>query len=280
MLHSLKWKNTAAVPQPEAFRRCSGTKRSFNAAAPASSSSTLAAVVLNTAFSALIWIFLEVQLSSPILQYPPLSLPSPPLYLVVMTLIVESNQAKSLTKEFSRSTNLMKSSTVISLASLISNCHLIFLSTFFPLVVFLCLSGLHPLQNSYCPGQRGDRLLLLEDDCPQRDQRWEWIPTSDRLLTLTFIFKCQPCSPPNPTFCFGVFFFLPPPKWENVLLSFQIPSVTIYSRLHHLGSVQPHSQLDASTYSPADFTRICPAAACRLGRIVCQKHLIAAVQPF
>lgn len=85
----------------------------------------------------------------------------------------------------------------------------------------------------------------------------------------------------QPHFLFSnliLFFFLP--KWENVLLSFQIPSVTIYSRLHHLGSVQPHSQLDASTYSPADFTQICPAAARMLSRIVCQKHLIGAMWPF
>lgn len=75
------------------------------------------------------------------------------------------------------------------------------------------------------------------------------------------------------------FSFFSLPKWENVLLSFQIPSVTIYSRLHHLGSVQPHSQLDASTYSPADFTQICPAAARMLGRIVCQKHLIGTMWP-
>lgn len=34
-LHSQKWgENTAAVPQPEAFALYSGTKRSFNAAAP------------------------------------------------------------------------------------------------------------------------------------------------------------------------------------------------------------------------------------------------------
>lgn len=176
----------------------------------------------------------------------------------------------------------MKSGGVISLASLISNCHLIFLSTFCPPIVFLCLSGLHSLQNSYCPGQRGDRLLLLEDDCPRREQRWERIPTSDWLLTITFIFKCHPCTPPNPTFCFQVsfFFFLSSPKWENVLLSFQIPSVTIYSRLHHLGSVQAQSQLDASTYSPADSTQICPASRAQAQCNCVSKHLIGATGPF
>lgn len=53
--------------------------------------------------------------------------------------------------------------------------------------VSLSLSGLHPLQNSYCLGQRGDRLLLLEDDCLHRDRDWEWIPNSDWVLTITFI---------------------------------------------------------------------------------------------
>lgn len=96
----------------------------------------------------------------------------------------------------------------ISLTSLIFSCHLTFLPTFFPPFVFLSLSlsGLHPLQNSYCPGQRGDRLLLLEDDCLQRDQDREWISTSNRVLTITFILKCQPCTPPKPTFCVQVFF--------------------------------------------------------------------------
>lgn len=192
----------------------------------------------------------------------PASTSVPSLYFVVLTLIVESNPSqvtgkRVLPKQKPDEVEHCDFFSVINL-QLSSNFSLYFL----PPVVFLCLSGLHPLQNSHCPGQRGDRLLLLEDDCPQREQRWEWIPTSDPLLTLTFIFKCQPCLPPNPTFCFWVFIF-PPPKWENVLLSFQIPSVTIYSRLHHLGCVQPHSQLDASTYSPTDFTQICLAAACR-----------------
>lgn len=80
---------------------------------------------------------------------------------------------------------------------------------FFPSILSLLFSfsGLHPLQNSYCPGQRGDRLLLLEDDCLHRDQDREWIPTSNWVLTITFIFKCQPCTPPKPTFCVWVFFF-------------------------------------------------------------------------
>lgn len=50
------------------------------------------------------------------------------------------------------------------------------------------LLGLHPLQNSHCPGQRGDRLLLLEGDCLQRHQHREWISTTNRVLTITFIF--------------------------------------------------------------------------------------------
>lgn len=79
-------------------------------------------------------------------------------------------------------------------------------SPYFLSSLCLSLSGLHPLQNSYCPGQRGDRLLLLEDDCLQRDQDWEWISTSNRVLTITFILKCQPCTPLKPTFCVQVFF--------------------------------------------------------------------------
>lgn len=77
---------------------------------------------------------------------------------------------------------------MINLTSLISSCHL---SLSPSLVVSLSLSpllGLHPLQNSHCPGQRGDRLLLLEGDCLQRHQHREWISTTNRVLTITFIF--------------------------------------------------------------------------------------------
>lgn len=94
----------------------------------------------------LIWIFLEVTLSRPILQDPSRP-PPPPLQLVLMTSTVESYQVKTLTKEFSKGRNLMKSSSVISLASLISNCHLIFLSTFFPRRLSLSLRSTSPAEQ-------------------------------------------------------------------------------------------------------------------------------------
>lgn len=89
---------------------------------------------------------------------------------------------------FEKGINLESSpACVISLTSLISSCHL-FLSPLSLSFSHFPLLGLHPLQNSHCPGQRGDRLLLLEGDCLQRHQHREWISTTNRVLTITFIF--------------------------------------------------------------------------------------------
>lgn len=92
----------------------------------------------------------------------------------------------------------------------------------------------------------------------------------------------SPVHTTQPHFLFSsLFFFLSLPlNGKTSFLSFQIPSVTIYSRLHHLGSVQAHSQLDASTYSPADSTQICPASRAQAQRDCVSKHLIGATGPF
>lgn len=123
---------------------------------------------------------LNIPLSTP----SPHPLLSPPLYLAMMSsLIVRSDHIRTppcLTSKKPADSVISQISDLVNIINLQLSSH--FSPHVLPclcLFLSLSLSGLHPLQNSYCPGQRGDRLLLLEDDCLHRDQDREWIPTSN-----------------------------------------------------------------------------------------------------
>ena len=149
---------------------------------------------LKSYFSARIWISLW--------EHPPLCLAI--MSCLIVRSLTSKNPADSVISQISDLVNIINLKLSSHFSPYVLHCLCLFLSL--SLSLSLSFSGLHPLQNSYCPGQRGDRLLLLEDDCLHRDQDREWIPTSNWVLTITFILKCQPCTPPKPTFCVWVFF--------------------------------------------------------------------------
>lgn len=116
-----------------------------------------------------------------------------------------------------------------------------------PLVVSLSLSsilGLHPLQNSHCPGQRGDRLLLLEGDCLQRHQHREWISTTNPSVNNHLHLRVSLLyTPTNRLFGVRVFFSrMAAGNWKRGRSrgACKILCNPIYNWLLHLGDVQPN----------------------------------------